>query len=331
MAIFLDPKHYDLTSAAAISMRDQCLGAARRYLVNKLDRGFYQCDTFMMALCFHFWGYTEFAQAGLGMMKDDFYVQRNQEKAYDEDPLKPYWEDALKYPTVAQNQYLNVQDFFDDMAFGCYYFKDYIEPSLREEILTFALRVMENIKDPKNAKFNGESAEWQGWSIGNPGNNYRHAFNDFEIRCALAFDNQSMLDEVLKQMDALEVYCGGIADGGSREGTYYMTSWGFQFESFRLLIDSIPSLRARYPNIIRFASGMIYFIAHSIWPSMSQIVALGDNTGAGFASHQLNESDLWILYQAYPLADPEAQSLCAWLLKNTNTNAPRYCGTSSLP
>ena len=130
--------------------------------------------------------------------------------------------------------------------------------------------------NPRSARWGETPAEWTGWSIDNPGNNYYYSFVEATMSWALASGNTTWLDFLRTQkLPPLKAYYAELPGGGSLEGTGYGAAHMRLFALYRLWKDSTGEDLA---NASAHLSDSIRFWVHATMPTLDRFAPIGDQS-----------------------------------------------------
>ena len=214
-------------------------------------------------------------------------------------------------PAVAGDSYLEAGPMISELARTWQWCGERIPDEQRPKWSAYADQTIRNIWSPKSANWGGTPAEWTGWSIDNPGNNYYYSFVEATMDWALASNDDSLL-KLLREdkLPALEAYFAKLPGGGSREGTGYGAAHMRLFALYRTWKDSTG---ADLANSNPHLDDSIRFWVHATVPTLDRFAPFGDQSRVSVP--EIFDYHRRLVLEARTLSkDEEARALASWWL-----------------
>ena len=214
-------------------------------------------------------------------------------------------------PAVAGDSYLEAGPMISELARTWQWCGERIPDEQRPKWSAYADQAIRNIWNPKSASWGGTPAEWTGWSIDNPGNNYYYSFVEATMEWALASNDASLL-ELLRndKLPALQAYFAKLPGGGSLEGTGYGAAHMRLFALYRTWKDSTG---ADLANANPHLSDSIRFWVHATVPTLDRFAPFGDQSRVSVP--EIFDYHRRLVLEARMLSkDEDARALAAWWL-----------------
>lgn len=179
-------------------------------------------------------------------------------------------------PEVAGDSYLEAGPMISALALTYDACGDRISDERRAQWSAYAEQTISNIWSPKSARWGATPAEWTGWSIDNPGNNYYYSFVEATMYWALVSNSEKWLTLLRDdKLPALQAYFAKLPGGGSLEGTGYGAAHMRLFALYRVWKDSTGvDLANANPHV----SDSIRFWVHATVPTLDRFAPLGDQS-----------------------------------------------------
>lgn len=135
-------------------------------------------------------------------------------------------------PRVAFDSYLYVGEHIGNLALVYDWCHALLTPSQKARWVAYANQAVNNVWNPRTARWGSTVAPWTGWSVDNPANNYYYSFLRATMLLGLATMGENPLAESWLQMfrqtkielQLLPTFERDLQGGGSREGTGYGTA-----------------------------------------------------------------------------------------------------------
>jgi hypothetical protein len=186
-----------------------------------------------------------------------------------------------KRANIGGDSYLYVGPGIRSLVYTYDWCHDQLTGEQKKRWIAYANQSVWNVWHPNKAHWGKVKANWSGWSVNNPGNNYYYSFLTATATLGLAtwgendqakdwlsiFRNEKIEKQVIP-------YFGGLAGGGSREGTGYGTAQRELFELFDLWRSSTGediSSRLAHPR------DSIFNMIHLRVPTLDRIAPVGDH------------------------------------------------------
>jgi hypothetical protein len=225
---------------------------------------------------------------------------------------------AGKLPDVAGDSYLGVGNLIGNLALVYDWCAGSISADRRGAWLAYADQAVYNVWNNMAAKWGNISANWSGWAVDDPSDNYYYSFLRATLLFGLAAKGETAraTDWIAKFQDKIDnqlvpTFNMDLVGGGSREGTGYGVAQRDLFELYDIwggstgerIADLTPHTRA----------SMLSFM-HQVVPTLDRFAPTGDqsrdSTASLFDYHRSYLQDLVTLYSSDPLA-PRAQAMLA--------------------
>lgn len=214
-------------------------------------------------------------------------------------------------PAVAGDSYLEAGPMIGALAMTWATCGERIAEDQRPRWSAYADRTIANIWSPKDARWGDAAAEWTGWSIDNPGNNYYYSFVEATMTWALASNNETLLQFVAdRKLKPLQAYFAELPGGGSLEGTGYGAAHMRLFSLYRIWKDSTGVDLA---NANPHASDSILFWVHATLPTLDRFAPIGDQSRVSMP--EIFDYHRRLVLEARILSnDDKARAAAAWWL-----------------
>ena len=214
-------------------------------------------------------------------------------------------------PAVAGDSYLEVGPMIGALAQAWSACGDRLSDEQRAQWSAYAEQAIANVWSPKSARWGETAAEWTGWSIDNPGNNYYYSFVEATMSWALASHSERWLAFLRKEkLPPLKAYYAELPGGGSLEGTGYGAAHMRLFSLYRLWKDSTGEDLA---NASPHLSDSIRFWVHATMPTLDRFAPIGDQS-------RVSQPELYDYHRRLVLEariasnDEAARALASWWL-----------------
>ena len=183
---------------------------------------------------------------------------------------------AGRRPDVAGDSYLEAGPMIGSLALTWEACGERISDEQRAQWSVYAEQAIANIWNHKAARWGETAAEWTGWSVDNPGNNYYYSFVEATMTWALATDSAKWLEFLrTKKLPPLKAYYAELPGGGSLEGTGYGAAHMRLFSLYRIWKDSTGEDLA---NASPHLSDSIRFWIHATMPTLDRFAPIGDQS-----------------------------------------------------
>jgi len=223
-----------------------------------------------------------------------------------------------KLPAVAGDSYLGVGNLIGNLALVYDWCAGSLDGDRRAAWLAYADQAVFNVWNHTTAVWGTTKADWSGWAVDDPSDNYYYSFLRATMLLGLAAHDEipRAAGWLVKFQDKLKdqlvpTFDMELVGGGSREGTGYGVSQRDVFELYDLWEGSTGERIADLTKHTR--ASMLQFI-HQIVPTLDRFAPTGDqsrdSTASLFDYHRSYLQDLIALYPSDPLA-PRAQALLA--------------------
>ncbi len=214
-------------------------------------------------------------------------------------------------PAVAGDSYLEAGPRIGALALTWEACGERITQEQRAQWSAYADQTIANIWNPKAARWGDSAAEWTGWSIDNPGNNYYYSFVEATMTWALASNNAKLLEFVRdRKLAPLKAYFAELPGGGSLEGTGYGTAHMRLFALYRIWKDSTGEDLA---NASPHLSDSIRFWAHATMPTLDRFAPIGDQSRVSIP--EIYDYHRRLMLEARILSNDEtARATASWWL-----------------
>ncbi|MBN8480941.1 MAG: heparinase II/III family protein [Xanthomonadales bacterium] len=214
-------------------------------------------------------------------------------------------------PAVAGDSYLEVGPMIGALAQTFATCADRLGDDQRAQWSAYAEQAIGNVWNPKSARWGETAAEWTGWSIENPGNNYYYSFVEATMSWALASGSPRWLEFLRKEkLPPLKAYYAELPGGGSLEGTGYGAAHMRLFSLYRLWKDSTgEDLGNASPHL----SDSIRFWVHATMPTLDRFAPIGDQSRV--SQPELYDYHRRLVLEARSVSnDDAARALASWWL-----------------
>ncbi|HEX3759378.1 MAG TPA: hypothetical protein VHW23_11760 [Kofleriaceae bacterium] len=224
-----------------------------------------------------------------------------------------------KLPDVAGDDYLDVGNMIGNLALVYDWCAGSLSADRRGAWLSYADQAVYNVWKPDAAAWGNLKAQWSGWAIDDPSDNYFYSFLRATMLLGLAAHGEtpraegwlSQFRDTKLGKELVPVFTSQLAGGGSREGTGYGVSQRDVFELYDLWEGSTGE---RIADLTPHTRASMLSFMHQMVPTLDRIAPTGDqsrdSTAAFFDYHRSYLQDLISLYPADPVA-PRAQALLA--------------------
>jgi hypothetical protein len=225
-------------------------------------------------------------------------------------------------PDVAFDSYLEVGDRIGDLALTYDWCFDVASSSQKTRWVAYANQAVWNVWHPDDAKWNGTTMAWSGWSIDNPSNNYYYSFLRATMLLGLATrgetpEGQQWIDIFRDEKiggQLVPTFERDLVGGGSREGTGYGVAMKNLFELYDFWQGSTGEQLATLTGHTR--ASMLHLM-HATVPTLDRFAPIGDqsrdSTASWFDYHRHYLQTLTYLFKDDPIA-PRA----TWLLAHSS-------------
>ena len=215
-------------------------------------------------------------------------------------------------PDVSHDSYLHVGDMIGDLALTYDWCASFVSSSQRTRWAAYADQTIYNVWNPNQAEWGGRSADWSGWAINDPANNYFYSFMQATMYWTLADDSAPWMDFInTVKIPLLTSYFAAI-DGGSQEGTGYGLSHKNLFDLYRVWRDSTGvDLGTQNAHL----TDSIAWWIHATVPTLDRTAGIGDQS-------RVSEPLIYDYHRTLMLEarnetlDAEAKSNASWWLDN---------------
>lgn len=214
-------------------------------------------------------------------------------------------------PAVAGDSYLEVGPMIGALAQTWSTCGERLADGQRAQWKAYADQAIANVWNPRSARWGETPAEWTGWSIDNPGNNYYYSFVEATMSWALASGNTTWLDFLRTQkLPPLKAYYAELPGGGSLEGTGYGAAHMRLFALYRLWKDSTGEDLA---NASAHLSDSIRFWVHATMPTLDRFAPIGDQSRS--SQPELFDYHRRLVLEARTSSnDEDARAMASWWL-----------------
>jgi hypothetical protein len=222
-------------------------------------------------------------------------------------------------PAVASDDYLGVGDMIGNLAVVYDWCAGSLSAERRAAWLNYADQAVYNVWNFMQAKWGTHGAEWSGWAIDDPSDNYYYSFLRATMMLGLAAKGDdpkadgwiAMFRDTKIQMELVPAFDADLAGGGSREGTGYGVSMRGLFELYDLWAGSTGE---RIADLTPHTQASMTTFMHQIVPTLDRIAPTGDqsrdSTAMFFDYHRNYLQELIALYPDDPVS-ARAQALLA--------------------
>jgi len=140
---------------------------------------------------------------------------------------------ANQRAAIAGDSYLEVGHFLEQLALAYDYGYNLLTATQRSAWSAYAEQTLQNLWNPRSARWGASEYPWTGWSIDDPGNNYHYSFLKATMLWAAASQSPRWIEFLqTRKLPALVGFFAGLPGGGTREGTGYGTAVGSLFENY---------------------------------------------------------------------------------------------------
>lgn len=214
-------------------------------------------------------------------------------------------------PAVAGDSYLEAGPMIGALALTWKTCGERLNDEQRAQWPAYAERTIANIWNPKGARWGDTPAEWTGWSIDNPGNNYYYSFVEATMTWALASNSTKWLELLRKdKLPPLKAYYAELPGGGSLEGTGYGAAHMRLFALYRTWKDSTGEDLA---NASPHLSDSIRFWVHATMPTLDRFAPIGDQSRVSMP--EIYDYHRRLVLEARVLSnDDDARAMASWWL-----------------
>jgi hypothetical protein len=221
-------------------------------------------------------------------------------------------------PDVANDSYLDVGNMIGNLALVYDWCAGTLSGERRAAWLAYADQTVYNVWNYMEAQWGGRKAEWSGWAIDDPSDNYYYSFLRATMLLGLAAHDETpraagwltqFQDKINNEL--VPIFDKDLVGGGSREGTGYGVAMRDVFELYDFWAGSTTQRIADRTKHTR--ASMLSFI-HQVVPTLDRFAPTGDQSRDSTASlydyHRSYLQDLIALFPDDPVA-PRAQALLA--------------------
>jgi hypothetical protein len=222
-------------------------------------------------------------------------------------------------PVVAHDQYLDVGNLIGNLALVYDWCAGSLPAERRGAWLAYADQAVFNVWNPSDAKWGTIKADWPGFAIDDPSDNYYYSFLRATMLLGLAAHDEAALakgwltqfhdTKLVNQL--VPAFNSQLVGGCSREGTGYGVA---QRDVFELYDIWQASTGERIADLTPHTRASLRTFIHQIVPTLDFFAPTGDqsrdSTAAFFDYHRSYLQDLIALYPTDPAA-PRAQYLLA--------------------
>ena len=221
-------------------------------------------------------------------------------------------------PEVAGDSYLGVGNLIGNLALVYDWCASSLSAERRGAWLSYADQAVYNVWHPMIAKWGSRTAQWSGWAVDDPSDNYYYSFMRATMLLGLAaHDETPMAAGWLTQfqdkltMELVPTFDKELVGGGSREGTGYGVAQRDMFELYDFWGSSTGQ---RVADLTKHTRASMLAMIHQIVPTLDRFAPTGDqsrdSTASFFDYHRSYLQDLIALYPSDPVS-PRAQALLA--------------------
>ena len=170
-----------------------------------------------------------------------------------------------------------------------------VSANQRARWLAYADQAVWNVWHPDDATWAGKPADWSGWSIDNPSNNYYYSFLRATMLLGLGAEGElasaagwkAFFRTTKIQQQLVPTFESDLVGGGSREGTGYGTAMMRLWEVYDIWEESTGENIALLTGHSR--ASLVQFM-HTVVPTLDAVSLNGDHsrdsTGALFDYHR---------------------------------------------
>jgi hypothetical protein len=216
-------------------------------------------------------------------------------------------------PSVARDSYLEVGPKIADLAETYAHCGASMTDDQRKRWTALADQAVWNVWNPKNARWGDKPHPWNGWSIGNPSNNYHYSFLEATMEWALASGNDRWLKELCTALlPHLVAEFSHLPGGGSLEGTAYGTAQMRLFALYKTWLDSTGTDLASANTHL---TDTISYWVHATVPTLNYFAPIGDQ--ARVSMPEIYDYQRRLMLEArYLTHDSAAKRIASWWLTN---------------
>ena len=225
---------------------------------------------------------------------------------------------AGKLPDVAGDSYLGVGNLIGNLALVYDWCAGSLSADRRGAWLAYADQAVYNVWNNMAAKWGTISANWSGWAVDDPSDNYYYSFLRATLLFGLAAKGETprATDWIAKFQDKIDnqlvpTFNMDLIGGGSREGTGYGVAQRDLFELYDIWGSSTGE---RIADLTPHTRASMLSFMHQVVPTLDRFAPTGDqsrdSTASLFDYHRSYLQDLITLYSSDPLA-PRAQAMLA--------------------
>jgi len=216
-------------------------------------------------------------------------------------------------PSVADDSYLHAGAVISDLSLAYSECESSLSVVQRTRWAKYADRTIENIWNPRGARWADRAFPWSGWSIDDPANNYYYSFVEATMYWALASHNEKWLTFLRAQkLAALQSHFAALPGGGSLEGTGYGTSHMRLFSIYQTWLDATGTDLA---NANSHLTDSIAYWVHATVPTLDRFAPIGDQ--ARVSIPEIYDYQRRLMLEASHLTkDPKARNLAWWWLSH---------------
>jgi hypothetical protein len=221
-------------------------------------------------------------------------------------------------PAVAGDSYLGVGNLIGNLALVYDWCAGSLSDERRGAWLAYADQAVFNVWNHMAAVWGTKSANWSGWAVDDPSDNYYYSFMRATMLLGLAAHGeipraQGWLDKFQDKLhnQLAPTFDDELVGGGSREGTGYGVAQRDMFELYDFWEGSTGE---RLADVTKHTRASMLAMIHQIVPTLDRFAPTGDqsrdSTAMFFDYHRSYLQDLVGLYASDPLA-PRVQALLA--------------------
>jgi hypothetical protein len=226
---------------------------------------------------------------------------------------------AKQTPFVAHDSYLDVGNLIGNLALVYDWCAESVPADRRGAWLAYADQAVFNVWNPKDAVWGTLKADWSGFAVDDPSDNYYYSFLRATMLLGLAAHDETprakgwltQFRTTKLQNELVPAFNAQLVGGCSREGTGYGVAQRDVFELYDIWQASTGEPIA---DLTPHTKASLRTFVHQIVPTLDFIAPTGDqsrdSTAAFFDYHRSYLQDLIALYPGDPVA-PRAQALLA--------------------
>ena len=221
---------------------------------------------------------------------------------------------AGQNPAVAGDSYLEVGPMISDLAQTLDSCASRIPAQQKQRWSAYAEQAIWNVWNHENAGWGTRAAPWTGWSVDNPGNNYRYSFLTATAYWGLANGRRPAWINYLnaQKWPPLTRYYAQLPGGGSREGTGYGTAQMRLFTLYRIWRDATG---VDYGNANSHLTDTIHYWTHATVPTLDRFAPFGDQSRNSVP--ELYDYHRRLMLEARAVTNnAEARAIASWWLNN---------------